>query len=141
MSISGISGSSASGFTMSLQGQRPPKPDASDIASRAVTDLDEDESGSLSIEESTLSEEAFSSIDTDGDGELNESELSAAVEDENSDLRTALENVWGAPPDPNAMAMNMSEGGESSSEQITTQSNQSWFLDNASAPSPRRTRH
>ncbi len=129
MEISGISGFSASGFSMSLQGQRRPEPDASDIASRAVSDLDGDDNGTLSLKESTLDEDAFNTIDTDGDGELSQDELSEAVSNDNSDLRSALENVWGPPPDPSTTAMAGSEDGSSS--EVTTQSDQSWYQSSA----------
>ncbi len=56
------------------------KPSLEDMINRLIQDKDEDGSGGLSIDELSISEEAFAQADADGNGQLDSEELIANAE-------------------------------------------------------------
>lgn len=89
MDISGI-GSSGGGFSgMNVGGMRRPDPSefAGRLAGHMVDEQDVDGDGSLSLEETELSEEAFGAIDGDGDGFITTAEIQNGIMDKAEQFR------------------------------------------------------
>lgn len=89
MDISGI-GSSGGGFPNMRVGEMQ-RPDPSEFAGRLaghmVDEQDADGDGSLSLEETELSEEAFGNIDGDGDGLITTAEIKNGLMDKAEQFR------------------------------------------------------
>lgn len=84
--MSGVSGAQmSSGMLMQLLNMQAQPSNASDAATRMISDLDSDGDGALSLEEATASgsskaAEAFGALDIDGDGSLTSTELASSLE-------------------------------------------------------------
>jgi Ca2+-binding EF-hand superfamily protein len=84
MSISAMDGSSTSSACFSFQGafgsSQTQRPEADEVVSSIFEQDDADGDGLLSLEETPLDEDRFSSIDTDGDGFISSEELSSDMQ-------------------------------------------------------------
>ncbi|GEM_PF-3863468 len=60
------------------------------MSSEVVGELDSDEDGLLSLEESQLDQETFDALDTDQDGMVSATELQAGMKNKAQELMTAL---------------------------------------------------
>lgn len=67
-----------------------------DLADKLMGDLDTDGDSVLSLEESGLSESAFSAADTDGDGKVSAQELAEGLKAEREKMTAEGEEVAGA---------------------------------------------
>ncbi|MBN2307718.1 MAG: EF-hand domain-containing protein [Candidatus Hydrogenedentes bacterium] len=108
----------------------PPRPEsvdlsesAADMVARMIGDLDTDEDGALTIEESGFSEDLFEEIDADGNGLLDQEELE-------TDLVSRMESHQGPPPGP-PPAESEDDSDSSSSALTSTRSVQEAYLENS----------
>lgn len=102
MSVSAISSSGSANWAQALQGTRNRKQGmsgdmAEEISANMISDNDSDKSGGLSIKESGLSDDDFTTLDTDGDGSLNSSELKTGLTSNNQSLSALM------PPPPSGV--------------------------------------
>lgn len=102
MSISAISSTGSSSWAQALQGVNKKKQGMSDdmaeqMSANMISDYDSDQSGGLSITESTLSDDDFTTLDTDGDGSLTASELKTGLTSNNQSLSALM------PPPPSGV--------------------------------------
>lgn len=99
MSISSISGSSASlslAEMIAQQTQKQQSGDTDEMAEFIINQDDADGDGLLSIEETPLDEDRFAEIDTDSDGFISQEELSASAQNgaqESQSLAGALNSA------------------------------------------------
>ncbi|MFV0348419.1 MAG: EF-hand domain-containing protein [Halodesulfovibrio sp.] len=107
MSIYGVSGSSSGSMAEALAQLRNAREqkDAGNFASSFISDHDTDDDGLLSVDETDLGEEQFSSIDSDGDGYLSADELTA--EEERRQEMGAFNMGMRVPPTASEMASSL----------------------------------
>lgn len=79
MDVSSVS-SYADVYQMSQMEKPQARPSLEEMTARLIEDKDTDGNGSLSIDELSISEEAFAQADTDGNGQLDSEELTASAE-------------------------------------------------------------
>ena len=70
---------------------------AEEISAKMISDNDSDKSGGLTVKESGLSDDDFTTLDTDGDGSLTSSELKTGLTSNNQSLSALM------PPPPSGV--------------------------------------
>lgn len=105
---------SSTGAYSAMMPPPPQKPSAEDFASFLVSSLDQNSDSALSIDELELSEEDFTSLDTDGDGSLTTEELTQTIASKLEELEASkpsqeefaamMQEMGIQPPPPSASA-------------------------------------
>jgi Ca2+-binding EF-hand superfamily protein len=125
-SLSALMPPPPSGVGGGKMGQGMPDEIASKIADSMVSQYDTDSSGSLSAEESGLTDDEFGGLDTDGDGILSTAELQAGLTSNNQSLSKLMPEPpsGGQPPQDASTSSDSSDDSETSttlSQYATTQ--------------------
>ena len=95
--------SSSYSSSMLQQTQRSTTPSAAELASQVMETSDLDSDSLLSIDEVNLSDEAFSSMDEDGDGSLSSSEIETSF----SSMLESIQNQTTSPEEFGTLLTNM----------------------------------
>lgn len=87
--IAGLENLRPTGPMRPPMGMKPPRMEASDLASKVLQNQDSDGDGALSVQETGLESDEFNTLDTDGDGSVSADELTAGIEARQSELFSA----------------------------------------------------
>ncbi len=123
MEISSLSGS-YSGFSMQgMQGMRKPPSEEemaardAEMSQRIFTDKDADQSGTLTADELGIDSEKLASLDSDGDGVLDEEELTAGLKAKREAFKAKMDQQMAQNSLMGQMQAQMSQVGDEDSDE------------------------